>query len=191
MSSETLQTIATLATLAVVAIGVTFAALQVRQEALARRLQAISALFDVVWPEEARRAAFLLLSLPADFEDTDITPEQKRAILTLLAHYDRVGFLLQTGLVKEHELLGFQAFGIVAADLWALLEGYLGRLQLGTAMPTNFRNNAVHWEYLAIRAKAYWERHGRAWTASVPYYDGKAGALMSDLNAAVALRPAR
>jgi len=39
MSSETIQLAATLATLAIVAIGVTFAAVQVRQGVLARRLQ--------------------------------------------------------------------------------------------------------------------------------------------------------
>ena len=80
---------------------------------------------------------------------------------------------------------------ILAADRWAFLEGYLGRLQLGTALPTKFRNLTVHWEYLAIRAKAHWEDHGRAWTPPVPYYDGEANTLTSDLNAAVSLRPAR
>ena len=39
MSSETIQLVATLATVAVVAIGVTFAAVQVRHEVLTRRLQ--------------------------------------------------------------------------------------------------------------------------------------------------------
>ena len=45
MSSETIQLVATLTTLAVVAIGVTFAAVQVRHEVLTCRLQGKSAIF--------------------------------------------------------------------------------------------------------------------------------------------------
>ena len=41
MSTESIQLFATLATMALIAVGVIFAALQVREEALARRLQVI------------------------------------------------------------------------------------------------------------------------------------------------------
>lgn len=52
MSSETILLAATPATLAVVAIGTTFAAVQVRQEVLARRLQNKLAVFSEIWQEE-------------------------------------------------------------------------------------------------------------------------------------------
>ena len=189
MSTETLQITATLATLIIVAVGVTFAALQVRQETLARRLQGMSALFAEVWPEEASQAAYTLRNVQPGFDDAEMSPELTQALLTLMSHYNRVGFLLQKGLVNEKEILGYPPFGIIAADMWALFEGFLGRLNAGAGFPTPFRHLAIYWEHLAVRAKAYWEREGRAWTANEPYYTAEPGTLMSELNAAAALRP--
>lgn len=184
MSSETLQLIATLATLAVVAVGVTFAALQVRQETLARRLQAISAMWAEVWPDEASRALRVLLGVPNGFDDADMTTERTDALRTVVRHYSRVGFLLQAGLVKEREILGYPPFGFIAAETWAKFRGHLETIAPG---PT--RGAALHFEYLAIRAKAYWERYGREWVASVASYHGEPGALFKELDDAMALRP--
>ena len=184
MSAETIQTIATLATLTIVAVGVTFAALQVRQETLARRLQAISAIWSEVWPDAASRALRVLQDLPDGFEDAAMTPEQADALRTLYRHYNRMGFLLQAGLVKERDILGYPPFGILAAENWAKFKPYLDRYPWGGTP-----GFSVHWEYLAIRAKAYWEHRGREWLASMPHYRGEAGALYKDLDEAMALRP--
>ena len=87
MSSETLQITATLATLIIVTIGVTFAALQVRQEALTRHLQAVSAPWAEIWPPEASQAYPLLQRVPARFYDAEMTDELIVAIRTVGRHY--------------------------------------------------------------------------------------------------------
>lgn len=105
MSTDSIQTLATVATMALVALGVTFAALQVREEALARRLQANTALFADLWPPEAARATFVLGVLPAEFKGEDLTEEQRQSVTVAVYHYNRVGYLLWRGLVKDEELL--------------------------------------------------------------------------------------
>ena len=187
MSSELLQTAVAIATLVVIVVGVTVAIVELRQEVLARRLQGISALFSAVWPEEARKAAFDVAALEPGFDDADVTPELRGAVMTLLAHYDRVGFLLHQGLVKEREILAFPAFGVFAAEYWLLVSEYLGRVAW---MGTDSRKLGTWWEYLALRADAYWHKEGRAVTASAGIYSAPQFSLMNDMNAAMAERPA-
>ncbi len=124
------------------------------------------------------------MEVPEGFDDADMTPERADALRTVFRHYNRVGFLLQGRLVKEREILGYPPFGFLAAELWAKFERQM-------TAPGLVRGSSVHWEYLAIRAKAYWERHGREWIASMPRYRGEAGALFKELDEAMALRPSR
>ena len=190
MSTETIQITATLATLMIVAVGVTFAALQVRQETLARRLQAMSAVWAEFWPPEASDALGILQRVPDTFDDADLTAEQVAAVRTIGRHYTRLGYLLHAGHLKQREILGYPPFGILAADLWAKYNGFLSRAPLGFTS-TSASSFFAHWEYLAIEAKAYWEREGRERTTAIPHYDGETGALSRELATAIALRPTR
>lgn len=190
MSNELLQTIVAVTTLVVIVGGVTVAISELRQEVLARRLQGVSALFSQIWPEEVSRAIFLLImGLKPDFEDADVTQEQRSAIVLVMAHYNRLGFLLRQGLVKEKEILAYPPFGILAAELWKMFSGYLSRLEV-PLLQTNIGDQAIWWEYLALRGEAYWRKEGRALTANVARYKTESMALMNDWNAAMAERDA-
>ena len=190
MSNELLQTVAAITTLVVIVIGVTVAIVELRQEVLARRLQGVSALFSQVWPEEVSRAAFsLFTALNPDFDDADVSPDQRREMILLMAHYNRLGFLLKQGLVKEDEILGYPPFGILAAEQWAMYGGYLRRLE-APSLKTNFGDQAIWWEYLALQAEAYWNRKGHTAAASVPFYKTAPSTYLDDWNVAMGQRAA-
>ncbi|PZC46178.1 MAG: hypothetical protein C1O27_002155 [Chloroflexi bacterium] len=167
MSTESIQLFATLATMALIAVGVIFAALQVREEALARRLQATTAVFADLWPPEAARASLSLAVFPPALEWKELTEEQRRNIATLGYHYNRVGYLLWRGLVKEEEILLYPPMGPLAVDLWARLSPYLQSLSIGA---TNVAHIAHWWEYLAWRAQRYWEQEGGRHIKETPVF---------------------
>lgn len=178
MSSESIQTVAALATLLVIVVGVTVAVVELRQEVLARRLQGVSALFSEVWNPDVSRAAFgIILNVKPGFADSDLTPEQVQFVPRLMAGYNRLGFLMHQGLVKEREVLAYPPFGILAAELFALLRDYMDRVPV---WDSNLREQAVWWEYLAGRGEAYWTRHARAMMAGVPRYANEPMALMRE-----------
>ena len=68
-----------------------------------------------------------LASLGPDHEGADFTPERRQALITTMSHYNRVGFLLRRGLIKDEEILAYWAFGAIAADKWAMSKGYMSR----------------------------------------------------------------
>ena len=184
--SDWIQTIATLATALIVATGVTFAALQLRQETLARRLQGISSIFADLWPPEAARASFSLSVLPPALEWKELNEEQRRNIATLGYHYNRVGYLLWRGLVKEEEILLYPPLGPLAVHLWARLSPYLQSLSVGA---TNFSHIAHWWEYLAWRAQSYWEQQGGRHITEIPVFTPQPAVIFKVFEDAHAQRP--
>lgn len=124
MSNEVVQTTVAAATLVVIVVGVTIAVVELRQEVLARRLQAVSALFSEAWTPDVARAAFSIhLDERDPKEDAEeaLTDEQARSVPMLLAAYNRLGFLLHQGLLKEREVLGYPPFGILSSELFSKL----------------------------------------------------------------------
>jgi hypothetical protein len=186
MSTESIQLLATWATMSLIALGVIFAALQVREEALARRLQATTALLADVWPPEAARASFSLGILPVGFAGDDLTEEQRQDIVIVTYHYNRVGFLLWRGLVKEEDILLYPPVGPVALDLWARVSPYLRSLSVGG---TNVAHVAFWWEYLASRPQIYWEQQGGCYIQETPVFTPRPEDLYRILEEAQARRP--
>jgi hypothetical protein len=171
MSNDIVLTAVGIATLVVIVVGVTVAVVELRQEVLARRLQGMSALFSEIWPESMSTAVWNLM--------LGATPEPANADMTVVvSHYNRLGFLLHQGLVKESEILGYPPFGIVAAEMFAMLKEHMDNTP--TFQDTTLRENSVWWEYLAIQAKAYWETTGRAVMAEIDHYNAEPTTLMRD-----------
>ena len=78
---------ATLVGLMVVVAGATFAGVQLRQEAKARRLKAIVVLLADIWPLEVTFAAGVVESLPDGFARSELSDEQFAAVRTVGASY--------------------------------------------------------------------------------------------------------
>jgi hypothetical protein len=183
MSSEMIQIAVAVATLVVIVVGVTVAFIELRQEVLARRLQGMSALFAEIWPEQMSSATWVLLLNVK--RDEELTPEQVDLLPVVVSHYNRLGFLLYQGLVKDREVLGYPPFGILAAELFSLMREHLVKT---TFLDSNMRENAIWWEYLALRANAYWESDGRAMMAGIKHYDAEPMGLMRDWATVMTLR---
>ena len=178
--AEWIQLVAIVGTFTVVAVGVVFAALQLREEVHARRLQAISSLFAEVWPPEAAAASFEVLSLPADFKPEELTPEQEANIRMLLAYYNRVGYLLWQGLVKKHEILLYPAFGPIAVEIWVKTRQVM----------LNFLVARSSWfDYLVGQTQEYWKEQGGRQIAQIPVFEPDIEGLTRVVEEAQARRP--
>ena len=91
---------ATLAGLMVVIAGATFAGVQLRQEARSRHLQAVMAMLSNVRPPEVRFAWETVRSLPDGFYGQNLPSQDRRALVSVIGSYNRLGNLLAAGLIK-------------------------------------------------------------------------------------------
>ena len=183
---------ATVAGLVVIVAGAAFAGVQLRRESQARRLQAVVALYADVWPIESLRAAQTVMSLPDDFDYDQLGAEERDAIGHVVFRYNRLGYLLRAGLVRDEDLFPFFAFGTLAIVFWEKLKhvvrtGVGGRTGGPGSFATVTERNAdpadpalpggLHFEHLASRAQRYLLEHGEAEFGGLAIFDADTEAI--------------
>ena len=184
---------ATLAGLIVIVAGAAFAGVQLRRESQARRLQAVVALYADFWPIESLRAAQTVMSLPDDFDYDRLGPDEREAIGHVVFRYNRLGYLLRAGLVRDEDLFPFFAFGTLAIVFWEKLKHHVrsgvagrtggpgGSFATVTMRSTDPADPALpgglHFEHLASRAQRYLLEHGEAEFGGLAIFDADVEAI--------------
>ena len=179
MSAAELATVvegwATLVGLFVIVVGAAFAGVQLRQEAKARKLQALmSVLTDIRGPEVVK-AWQVFSSLPDGFDARELTEDELFAVRLVSSSYARLGTLLAVGAVEERDIFPHITFSRGAIEAWEKLKhvSRAGEVNLvGRVVPTT-----IFQEQLAARAQAYLLREGVELYGSVPLFDADWGAL--------------
>lgn len=163
---------ATLATLLVIVVGAAFAGVQLRQEAKARKLQAlVSVLTDIRGPEVVK-AWHAVSSLPDGFEFSELTEDEQIAARLVSSSYSRLGTLLAVGAVEERDIFPHLTFSRGAIEAWEKLK-HVPQMRHGQpVLPTS-----IFHEQLAARAQAYLLREGVERFGSVPSFDADWDAL--------------
>ena len=163
---------ATLVGLIVVALGAAFAGQQLRQESRPRRLQALVALYADVWPIEAARASQTLSSLPDDFDYAQLGADQRGAVGEVVHRYNRLGYLLRLGLVRDEDLFRFYPFGSLVITSWEKLKRFV---RTGGGISTighgTLPGEGLYFEFLAARAQRYVLEHGDVEFGGLPTFD--------------------
>ena len=183
---------ATLATLIVVVLGAAFAGVQLYREGQARRLQALVALYADVWPIEANSDARIVVSLANEFDYEQLEPRQQEAVRLTAARFDRLGFLLKTGLVRGEDIFPSTRFGRSAIAHWEKLKHTMrgGSDPFGNIVVTAELPGPLHFEYLAWRAQQYLLQHGVEDFGEIPVFDADWDALTATFKEAQRVRVA-
>ena len=180
MSAAELATVvegwATLAGLMVVTAGAVFAGVQLRQEAKARRLQALVTVLSDIRPPEAAAASEVVRRLPDGFQISDLDADQQRAVSAERTSYARLGVLLEMRVVGEDEIFPDVGLSRGAIEAWERLKHlYRGSDQTqGRFLP---ETSGIRHERLAARAQAWLLRRGVQELGSVPHFDADRDAL--------------
>ena len=172
---------ATLAGLVVVSLGAVFAGQQLLRESRARRLQAVVALYADVWPMEANRVAQIVQGLPDDFDHDQLGPDEREAVHEIAHRFNRLGYLLRAGLVRDEDIFPFYPFGMGAIRHWEKLKHVVRRGGVGTPAETGRAaipgGGASLFEYLASRAQRYVLEHGEGELSSIAIFDADVEAV--------------
>ena len=176
---------ATLAGLFVIVVGAAFAGVQLRQEAKARKLQALMSVLTDIHPPAVTRATRVLASLPDGFDPSELTEDERDAVVLVGTSYARLGTLLAVGAVEQRDIFPHPALSRGAIEAWEKLKhvprtvrgGLLMRAQeqaqeSGGRVPT-----MIFHEQLAARAQAYLLREGVKLFRSAPVFDADWDAL--------------
>ena len=139
-------------------------------------------------------------TLADNFDYLSLSDEQRRAVDEIRFRFNRLGYMLRTGLVREEDIFPFAPFGIGALMIWEKLKhtlripgGYSddstlwGTAAERSALPVGWPA-AIHFEYLASRAQRYVLDHGEAEIGSIPRFDADLEALRAMRNRAQAAR---
>ena len=164
---------ATLAGLMVVVAGAVFAGVQLRRDAQARRLQALVDVFTVVWPREMLGSSNIVLALPDDWDITQLEPAEREAVSFITMTLNRLGYVLRTGLVQEHEAFEFPRFAHYPIILWEKLKHDVRKRSLS---PGGI-HGATDFEYAAWRAQAYFTEHAEKRLGAIPVFDADVEAV--------------
>ena len=170
---------ATLAGLIVVALGAAFAGQQLRRESQARRLQALVALYADIWPIGATPTALIVAKLPDDFAYDQLSADERQAVVETLFRYNRLGYLLRAGLVRDQDLFPFPLFGGASVFLWEKVKHMVrtGAAASGEGRLVTLPGVGLHFEFLASRAQAYLLEHGEAEIGSIAVFDADLEAM--------------
>ena len=158
---------ATLAGLLVVITGAVFAGVQLRQEAKARKLQALMAVLTNIRPPEVTKAWPIMRALPDGFDPQTLTHDEQEAVLLVFASFGRLGTLLAAGAVDEKDIFPHLTFSKGAIDAWEKMKHLAGG---DGASFSGALNPTVYQELLAIRAQAYLLREGAERFGSIPQF---------------------
>ena len=179
MSAADLATVvegwSTLAGLLVIVVGATFAGVQLRQEAKARKLQALMSVLADIRPHEVTKAELVVRSLPDGFDPSELAEDELAAVLLVSSSYARLGTLLAVGAVEERDIFPHPTFSRGAIDAWEKFKHVPRTGGLGGGvriLPTT-----IFHEQLAARAQAYLLREGVERFGSVPSFDADWDAL--------------
>ena len=178
---------ATVTGLMVVIAGAVFAGVQLRQEARARRLQAMMAVLSDIRPPNVTPAQQRVMSLPDGFSREELSPESRNDLLAVTASYGRLGTLLAAGMVREDDIFRLPVFSVYAIEMWEKIK-HLERGQgidgsvLGPNMPAVRIPMFV--EFLASRAQAYLAREGVKQFGGLPRFDADP-TLMASINSQI------
>jgi len=177
MSATALATVvegwAKVAGLLVMIAGAIFAGVQLRQEARARHLQAMMAVFADIRPPEVAYAQQVVGALPDGFTVDDLDPDSFNAVVRTVTSFARLGDLLKAGMVDERDIFTHGAFSMGSVDAWEKVK------HLARGENARVRYNGPSMEYLAGRAQAYLLREGVAQYGKVPFFDADREALQS------------
>ena len=181
---------ATVVGLVVIVLGAAFAGLQLRRESQASHLQAVVALYADIFPIEAVRAAQIVVSLPDGFDYDQASADERDAIRQIVFRYNRLGYLLRAGLVRDEDLFPFIAFGTAAILAWEKLKhvvragvagrtggtGGIGISSVDKPDPESLPGG-LHFEFLVSRAQQYLLEHGEAEFGELPIFDADLPAI--------------
>lgn len=146
-----MSSIATVATAAIATIAAVFALVQVREMTRTRHLEAMLRVFEMLGAEDARKQRrFIYTQLKSSPER--LTPEEQWVVEQVTVTFDRLGRLVEMGLVPREEL--FQGHCEVVIRVWARLKPYIyhHRSRVGGRHGHNF-------EELAKSAQEYFSAH--------------------------------
>ena len=147
-----------------------FAGVQLRQEAKARKLQAMVAVLSDVRPLEVAVAWTKVQSLPDGFELDKLTEEQHANVTIVSASYNRLGNLLAAGLVGERDIFPHLALSRGAIEAWEKLK----HVARDRSFPT-----MVYLGMLAARADEYLKREAVSLLSDIPVFDADPNVLQS------------
>ena len=164
---------ATLVGLFVIVVGAAFAGVQLRQEAKARKLQALMSVLTDIRPPEVTQAAQVVRSLPDGFDPSELTEDEQVAVLLVAGSYARLGTLLAIGALEERDIFPHVTFSRGAIEAWEKFKhvSRTGQDGLGALNPSLFH------EQLAARAQAYLLREGVERFGNAPLFDADLEAL--------------
>ena len=129
--------------------GTVFGIYQLRTSAKARRLQALSSIFQQLRPKEVIEIEQDLLHDPTTrIRTEDLTDNEIRKVNSVIYSYQRLGYYLYQGLVTEQEILPMVGWESIL--LWEKLKGYI-REQVREDVP----HARAHFEYLASKSSDY------------------------------------
>lgn len=135
--------------------GTVLAVYQLRVGAKARRLQALTSIYQELRPREVIEVEQdLLHDHTTVISVGDLTENDMRKINAVIYSYQRLGYLLYQGLVTEKELLPMVGWESIV--LWEKLKGYI-RKQLRQDVP----HARSHFEYLASKSNDYIKNNPR------------------------------
>ena len=129
--------------------GTVFGIYQLRTSAKARRLQALSSIYQQLRPKEVIEIEQDLLHDPTTrIRTEDLTDNEIRKVNSVIYSYQRLGYYLYQGLVTEQEILPMVGWESIL--LWEKLKGYI-REQVREDVP----HARAHFEYLASKSSDY------------------------------------
>ena len=149
---------------AVVALG------QLKEMTRARHLEAMLQVYEMIGSEEARKhRKFIYTELKSKPEE--LTPSEREHVEQVSVTFDRIGKLIESGLVPRDELLESHCEVIIRS--WRRLEPYIlyHRRVVGG-------RHGQHFEHLAATAQEYHSRHFPGQTLNV--VDLWSGTVASD-----------
>ena len=133
------------ATAVILLIGLIYTGRQLRHAARGWKLQATKAILDEIGNPMVRRARWWVLNqMPDDVENVDgIAEKDRRKPPAVAVSLDRVGFMVEEGVIPDRALFRWQRDEI--PRLWAKLEPIVNSIREGQGRP----NYCIHFERLA------------------------------------------
>ena len=153
----------------VILVGAAFAGVQLRQEAKARKLQALmSVLTDIRGPDIVK-AAQVVRALPDGFDPRELSEDELLAVRLVAGSYARLGTLIAAGAVEERDVFPHLTFSRGAIEAWEQLKHLMRTGPGGVLSETGVFTTMLFFEQLAARAQAYLLREGVELFGSAPF----------------------
>jgi|SRR3990167_6706501 len=150
-SWERLSSIATVLGLIILVPATIVALGQLKEMTKARHLEAMLHVYDMIGSIEARRhKRFIYTELRSRPEN--LTDEEREIVENMIATFDRIGRLVESGLIPKDELL--QGHSSIFLKTWGKLEPYINyqRRVIG-------KRHAQNFEMLVKISREYDRRH--------------------------------